>query len=129
MHIAVAAIMLFSQMAFSNSQVVVAKPEVSGGNVVHVGQTLVIPLYDGMVQAGSSVQGLRFVGIRRIHKHDLIRDMGRTAFGGYDAASDRGAAFVVEQAGRGTINVTLRLPQYKYPCVSCRTVHFFYRAL
>ena len=129
MHIAAAVIMLFSQMAFSDSQVVVAKPEVSRGNVVHVGQTLVIPLYDGELSPGSSVQGLRFVGIRHIHKHDLIQDVGRAAFGGYDAASDRGAAFVVEQSGRGTINVLLRLPQYKYKGASCRTVHFFYRAL
>ena len=121
---------LWSQLASSVSQaVVVAKPEVSGGNVVHVGQTLIIPLYDGQVSPGMSVQGLRFVGIRRIHKHDLIQDVGRAAFGGYDAASDRGAAFVVEHPGRGTINVTLRLPQYKYKCASCRTVHFFFRAI
>src|ERR1700736_4271869 len=103
MHIAVAAIMLFSQVAFCGSQVVVAKAEISGGNVVHVGQTLVIPLYDGMVGNAdlelASERGLRFVGIRRIHKHDLLQDVGRTAFGGYDASSDRGAAFVVEQSG------------------------------
>jgi hypothetical protein len=128
MHIAVVAIMIWSQLAFSESQVVVAKPEGSG-NVVHVGETLVIPLYDGEVSPGMSVPGLRFIGIRRIHRHDLIQDVGRAAFGGYDAASDRGAAFVVEKSGRGTINVTLRLPQYKYRCVSCRTVHFFYRAV
>jgi hypothetical protein len=129
MHIAAVAIILWSQVAFSVSDVVVAKPEVSGGNLVHVGETLVIPLYDGELSPGSSVQGLRFVGKRRIHKHDLIQDVGRAAFGGYDAASDRGAAFVVEHSGRGTINVLLRLPQYKDRCSSCRTVHFFYRAL
>ena len=130
MLIAVAAIMLFSQLAASGSHAVVAKPEVPRGNVVHVGQTLIIPLYDGEVDRSHAAEhGLRFVGVQRIRKHDLIQDVGRSAFGGYDASSERGAAFIVEQSGRGSINVTLRLPQYKYRCVSCRTVHFFYRAI
>jgi hypothetical protein len=134
MNVAVAAIMLFSQLAYSSSQVVVARPEDSAGNVVHVGQVLVIPLYDGKITLGPGMaSGLRFVGHRRIRKHDLLEDLRiqdlrmKSAYGGYDAASDRGEAFLVEQRGGGSLNVTLRLPQYKDRCVSCRTVHFFYR--
>lgn len=132
MHISIAlAAMLFSQFAPSGSEVVVARPEVSNDNVVHVGQTLIIPLYDGQLAPAPQGYGagLRRIGQRRIHKHDLLQDLGlRSAFGGYDAASERGEAFLVERAGRGSINVTLRLPQYRDACVSCRTVHFFYRA-
>ena len=124
-------VVLFLQLASSNSQVVVARPEVSNGNVVRVGQTLVIPLYDGKIAPldRGFATGLRSLGQRRIRRHDLLQDLGmKSAFGGYDAASDRGEAFVVEQLGGGSINVTLRLPQYKDRCVSCRTVHFYYRA-
>jgi hypothetical protein len=131
MNVAVAAIMLFSQLAYSSSQVVIARPEVSNDNVVHVGQTLVTPLYDGKIAPldREFATGLRSVGQRRIRKHDLLQDLGDpSAFGGFDAASDRGEAFLVERAGGGSVNVTLRLPQYKDRCVSCRTVHFFYRA-
>ena len=129
MHVAGAAMVLISQLAFSDAQVIVAKPE--SPNVVRVGQTFVIPLYDGKIAplGYGFGQGLRFVGIRRINTHDLLRDVGsQSAFGGYDASSDRGAAFIVERIGGGSVNVTLRLPQLKDRCVSCRTVHFYYRA-
>jgi hypothetical protein len=113
-----------------SSRVVVAKPEVSDGNVVHVGQTLVIPLYDGAIATpADGYPNLRRIGGVRIRKHDLSDDLGgRSFFGGYDASSDRGVAFIVERRGAGSINVLLRLPQLKEQCVSCRTLHFFYRA-
>ena len=109
---------------------VVARPEVSNANVVHVGQTLVIPLYDGTIATPpDGYANLRRIGDVRIRKHDLFDDLGsRSFFGGYDASSDRGAAFVVESRGAGSINVLLRLPQLKEQCVSCRTLHFFYHA-
>jgi hypothetical protein len=124
------AVMLLSQLASHDAQVVVARPEVSNANVVHVGQTLVIPLYDGQIAPlWHDAEGLRRVGQRRIHKHDLLQDLGkRTAFGGYDASSERSEAFIVERPGAGSINVTLRLPQLKERCVSCRTVHFYFHA-
>jgi hypothetical protein len=125
------AIVLFVKMTSNGSQVVVARPEVFNDNVVHVGQTLVVPLYDGKLVGlrRGLPSGLRLLGQRRIRKHDLLRDVGnRSMFGGYDASSERGAAFIVEGPGGGSINVRLRLPQLKDPCVSCRTVHFYYRA-
>ena len=125
MNFAIAAIMLFSQLTFASSPGVVARAEVPGANVVHVGQTIIIPLYDGSIALVGD--GLRDIGRRRIPKRDLLQDLGRHAFGGYDAASDRGEAFVAERPGRGTVNVLLRLAQYKYPCASCRTVHYYYR--
>src|ERR1700694_170859 len=128
--VAAFAIMLLAQMSTHDAQVVVARPEVSNENVVHVGQTLVIPLYDGKIAplGHGYAKGLRRAGQLRIHRHDLRRDVGnRSIFGGYDAASDRGEGFIVERPGAGSINVTLRLPQLKDPCVSCRTVHFYYR--
>jgi hypothetical protein len=65
----------------------------------------------------------------RIRKHDLSNDLdGRSFFGGYDASSDRGVAFVVERCGAGSINVLLRLSQLRDRCASCRTLHFFYHA-
>ena len=111
-----------------SSRMVVARPEVSNANVVHVGQTLVIPLYDGAIATPpDGYANLRRIGDVRIRKHDLFDDLGsRTFFGGYDASSDRGAAFVVESRGGGSINVLLRLPQLKERCASCRTLHFFY---
>lgn len=122
------AILVFSQSPALGWPEVVARPEAPNANVVHVGQTLVIPLYDGTV-AALSFEGLRPVGQRRIRRHDLFEDLGtRSMFGGYDAASERGAAFIVERPGRGSVNVTLRLPRLKVRCVSCRTLHFFYRA-
>jgi hypothetical protein len=114
-----------------SAHVVVARPEVSNGNVVHVGQMLVVPLYDGSISPLSRgyASGLRFIGQRRIPNRDLLRDLGNPSmFGGYDAASDRGEAFIVQRRGAGSINVTLRLPRLKEQCVSCRTVHFYYRA-
>jgi hypothetical protein len=113
-----------------SSHMVIAKPEVSDGNVVHVGQTLVIPLYDGAISTpADGYPNLRRIGGVRIRKHDLSDDLGgRSFFGGYDASSDRGVAFVVERRGAGSINVLLRLPQLKEQCVSCRTLHFFYHA-
>ena len=125
------ALVLFARAASSDANVVVLRPEAPKGNVVTVGQTFVIPLYDGEIQTPRKYYppGLRHVGPRRIRKHDLIQDLGtRTAFGGYDASSERGEAFIVDRPGRGSINVTLRLPQYHHPCVSCRTLHFFYVA-
>jgi|GEM_PF-3038190 len=125
------AILLVSELALQNSHMIVARPEVSNDNVVHVGQTLVIPLYDGKIASPPSdyAQILRRVGRVRISKHDLFRDLGRRSFfGGYDATSDRGEAFVVERPGSGSINVLLRLPQLHERCVSCRTLHFFYHA-
>ena len=128
MNVAVAVVMLFSQLALGTPDVVVARPEVP--NIVHVGQTLVIPLYDGEIGPGwyGFAAGLRDLGERRIAAHSLRRDLRMaSAFGGYEASSKRGEAFLVESSGGGTVNVTLRLPQYKDHCVSCRTVHFFYR--
>jgi polysaccharide biosynthesis/export protein len=112
------------------AHVVVARPEVSSANVVHVGQTLVIPLYDGAIATPpDGYANLRRIGGVRIRKHDLSADLGgRSFFGGYDASSDRGVAFIVERRGAGSINVLLRLPQLKERCVSCRTLHFFYHA-
>jgi hypothetical protein len=110
-----------------SAHVVVARPESSNGNLVHVGQMLVIPLYDGSISPLSRgyASGLRFIGRRRISQHDLLGDLGnRSMFGGYDAASNRGDAFIVERPGAGSINVTLRLPRLKDRCVSCRTVPF-----
>ena len=133
MKLAVALVlMLFARSTWGDSNVVVLRPEESNANVVTVGQTLVIPLYDGEIQTPRHYYepGLRHVGQRRIRKHDLLQDLGtRAAFGGYDASSERGEAFIVERPGRGSINVTLRLPQLHESCVSCRTVHFFYLAL
>jgi hypothetical protein len=113
-----------------SSHMVIAKPEVSNGNVVHVGQTLVIPLYDGAIAApADGYANLRRIGGVRIRKHDLSNDLdGRSFFGGYDASSDRGVAFVVERCGAGSINVLLRLSQLRDRCASCRTLHFFYHA-
>lgn len=124
------AVVLFLQTGSHDSQVVIARPEVSNDNVVHVGQTLVIPLYDGEIAPHGyrDAEGLRLVGQVRIPKRDLLRDLGKQSFGGYDAVSERGAAFIVGSPGGGSINVLLRLPQYKDRCVSCRTVHFYYRA-
>ena len=132
MKIALALVLiLFAHPTGGDSNVVVLRPEASNVNVVTVGQTLVVPLYDGEIQTPRRYYepGLRHVGPRRIRKHDLFVDLGtRDAFGGYDASSERGEAFIVERSGRGSINVTLRLPQFHEPCVSCRTVHFFYLA-
>ena len=113
-----------------SSRMVVARPEVSNATSVHVGQTLVIPLYDGTIATPrDGYPNLRRIGDVRIRKHDLIDDLGsRSFFGGYDASSDRGAAFVVKSRGAGSINVLLRLPKLKMQCVSCRTLHFFYHA-
>jgi hypothetical protein len=124
-------LMLFARSPSGDSNVVVLRPEASNANVVTVGQTLVIPLYDGTIQSPMRYYepGLRHLGPRRIRKHDLLQDLGtRAAFGGYDASSERGEAFIVTRPGRGSINVTLRLPQFHEACVSCRTVHFFYLA-
>jgi len=131
MNVAVAVVMLFSQLAPYDARAVVARPEVSNANVVHLGQILVIPLYDGKLAPRwhGSAEGLRYVGERRIRKHELLRDLGSRPAFGYAASSKRGAAFVVEQSGGGSINVLLRLPQLKERCASCRTVHFFYRAV
>lgn len=125
------AVVLFARAPGADANVVVLRPEVAKANVVTVGQTFVIPLYDGEIQTPKTYYppGLRHVGPRRIRKHDLFQDLGtRTAFGGYDASSERGEAFIVDRPGRGIINVTLRLPQYHHPCVSCRTLHFAYLA-
>ncbi len=112
----------------ASSNTVVARPEVPNANIVHVGQTLVIPLYDGAIATPpDGYPNLRRIGDVRIRKHDLSEDLrSRSFFGGYDAASDRGTAFVVKSRGRGSINVLLRLPKLKMQCVSCRTLHFFY---
>jgi hypothetical protein len=121
------ALLVVSGLAAPSSSTVVAKPEASTANVVHVGQTLVIPLYDGRVVSANGA--LRLVGNVRIARHDLRRDLGgRSARGGLDASSDRGEAFVVERAGSGSVDVLLRLPRLAEPCASCRTVHFYYRA-
>jgi hypothetical protein len=91
----------------------------------------------GAATAGATMAGavspryvnLRRIGDVRIRKHDLFDDLGsRSFFGGYDASSDRAAAFVVRSRGAGSNNVLLRLPQLKVRCASCRTLHFFYHA-
>jgi hypothetical protein len=124
----IAAVVLFSQLGFGTLDVVVARPEVP--TIVRVGQTLVIPLYDGEIgpRWHEFAAGLQDLGERRIAAHSLRRDMPMvSAFGGYEASSERGEAFLVKGSGGGSVNVTLRLPEYKDRCVSCRTVHFFYR--
>lgn len=118
---------LISALAMPSSRTVVARPEAA--NVVRVGQTLVIPLYDGkIVSLRTGHSGLRRLGYVRIARRDLRRDLGGRVSGVVDASSDRGEAFRVERPGDGTINVTLRLSRLEEPCSSCRTVHFFYRA-
>jgi hypothetical protein len=107
----------------------IAKPERSNANFVRVGQVLIVPLYDGDISEGKSglPRGLRLLGKVTIPKHALLSDLKMpSAFGGYDAASNVGEAFMVTQPGRGSINVLLGLPQLKESCVSCRTVHFYF---
>lgn len=109
---------------------VVARPEKPNANVVRVGQMLIIPLYDGRISVGEGElpAGLRLVGKITIPHHDLLHDLqDRSAFGGFDASSNVGEAFIMRRPMRGSINVLLTLPQLKEKCVSCRTLHFFYR--
>ncbi len=103
------------------SHVVVAKPEVR--NTVHVGDTIVFPLYDakkGFMLGGGP---LRRLGIRSIAKRDLWRGMD------YGVPSPHGEAYLAIKAGQVSGNLLLTLPKNKMVCVSCRTVHYFVTVL
>jgi len=111
-------------------QTLIAAPELSGpsANVVAVGDTIIFPVYDGDVSTPLP-NSLRPLGKVRIANHSLLDDLhDRSAYGGFDAASNVGAAYLVTKSGGGSLNVLLSLPQFHERCVSCRTVHFFFRS-
>jgi hypothetical protein len=112
----------------------IAAPERSGlfATVVTVGDTIIFPVYDGKVSTPptSMPHNLRLLGNVHIANHNLLNDVhDRAAFGGFDAMSNIGAAYLVTESGDGSLNVLLSLPELHEHCVSCRTVHFFFRSM
>lgn len=109
------------------ASVIVAKPETR--TTVTVGDTIILPLYDSKVKPFVYGDALRAIGVRRIGQHDFCRDVfavqQSSCTNTYDAASDRGAAFVAERPGRVNVNVVLTLPRVAQRCVSCRTIQYF----
>jgi hypothetical protein len=105
----------------ATSHVIVAKPEVR--NTIHVGDTIVFPLYDS--KGGFMLYGgpLRKLGVRAIAKRDLWRGMD------YGVPSPRGEAYLAVKSGQASGNVLLTLPKNPMKCVSCRTVHYFVTVL
>ena len=91
------------------------------------GQGAVFPVYDGSVaNAGSSHldehPGIHYLGPMTIATQSI-------EILGAHASSTRGEAFAVTgSAGReGVVLVAMRLPNLHQECLSCRTVHYFYR--
>lgn len=109
---------------------VIALPERT--TVLHVGDVVLVPLYDARTGASESGDALRKIGTRKIARRDLRRDIGapngRTpAYQIPEAAGDRAEAFVAMQPGRAAASILLSLPQYPERCVSCRTLHYFFQ--
>lgn len=113
---------------------VIAAPEINGpsANIVAVGDTIIFPVYDGDISTPPTYMptSLRPLGKVRIASHSLLYDLNdRSSFGGFDVKSNIGAAYLVTKSGDGSLNVLLSLPQFHESCVSCRTVHFFFRSI
>jgi hypothetical protein len=100
--------------------VLIATPE-HAYDQVHVGDTYVVPLFDG--QVADVVGPVKKLGIVQIAYHSF------TLTNSVQVGSDRGEAFRITGTGHGTILVALRAPQLAMQCASCRTVHYFFRAL
>lgn len=98
---------------------IIASPE-HAYDQVHVGDTYVVPLFDG--QVADVVAPVKRLGIVQVayHSFSLTHDV--------HVGSNRGEAFRVTGTGYGTILVALRAPQLAMQCASCRTVHYFFRA-
>ena len=116
------------------AHVVVAKPEVQ--TTVAVGDVLILPLYDAKPSARVAGDAVRFLRIERIDDHDLWSDTSFKAFGAaqmpravYDAASNRGEAFLAQKSGMSTVLIYLTLPRLTELCVDCRVVHYFIRVV
>ncbi len=115
--------------------VFVARPEAR--NTIHVGDTIIFPLYDSQGSLELYAGPLRRLGVRTIARHDLWQDTHYRSFNGstraspniYDAASDRGEAFLAVGPGMVSGNILLSLPKNPEHCVSCRTVHYFVTVL
>lgn len=100
-------------------RVLIATPE-HAYDQVHVGDTYVVPLFDG--QVADVVAPVKNLGIVQIAYHSF------TLTNSVRVGSNRGEAFRVTGTGHGTILVALRAPQLAMQCASCRTVHYFFRA-
>ena len=106
-------------LAAAGHPVLVATPE-HAFDQVHVGDTYVVPLFDG--QVADVVAPVKKLGIVQIAYHSF----GLT--NSVHVGSNRGEAFLITGTGHGTILVALRGPQLAIQCASCRTVHYFFRA-
>jgi hypothetical protein len=110
-------------------QTVIALPEHT--TVAHVGDMVLVPLYDARGDVAQSGGALHKIGIRAIARRDLRHDIQATnrrtpAYQIPQAAGDRAVAFAAVRPGRAAVSIVLTLPQYRERCVSCRTVHFFF---
>ena len=96
-------------------------------NMVPRGSIILVPLLDGVPEDIPAVlPGGTMIGYATIPRHAITAPSNVP---GYEAASDRAAAYRVDApAGTmGVILVRLRLPHLEnQKCISCRTLHFFY---
>jgi hypothetical protein len=117
--VSVALLAVFLLSSCGHRGVVIASPE-HAYDRIHVGQTYVVPLFDGKI--ADVVAPVKDLGVVQIgyQSFALTNDV--------HVGSNRGQAFRVTGPGNGTILVALRAPQLKMRCASCRTVHYFFRA-
>lgn len=115
--VALLAVFLLSGCGYHD--VVIASPE-HAYDRVRVGDTYVVPLFDG--QIADVVAPVKNLGAVHIGYQSF------TLTSDVHVGSNRGEAFRVTGPGNGTILVALRASQLKMQCVSCRTVHYFFRA-
>lgn len=108
---------------------VIALPEHT--TVLHVGDVVLVPLYDARGNVVESGSALHKSGIRTIARRDLRHDIRATnqltpAAQIPNAGGDRAQAFVAVHPGRAAASIVLSLPQFRQRCVSCRTLHYFF---
>lgn len=117
---AATALLVTCLLAAAGHRVLTATPE-HAFDQVHVGDTYVVPLFDG--QVADVVAPVKKLGIVKIAYHWF------TLTNSVHVGSNRGEAFLITGTGHGTILVALRAPELAMTCASCRTVHYFLRAL
>jgi hypothetical protein len=99
---------------------------------VAIGDTVVVPLFDGTIGKPAGTFRLEDLGPVRVANQDLVSSLNLSPSQahelraqGFDAQSDRAEAFRAVSPGHGEIQVALRLPRVQQPCASCRVVHYF----